>query len=147
MSRYAVSTSAHELEITTDRNEAERRYLRGKDDRIRIYELQGDLTFSGTESVLRRLRSSAKDFEVAILDLSRVDHVDEVSRSMFVGASQNLKGVQRSSVVFDPDGVVMRTHSHAPEPSRGGEDVVSTMAEALERAEDFLLKLLAVDEF
>lgn len=137
--------SAQELDITTDRNEAERRYLRGKHDRIRIFELQGDLTFSGTESVLRRLRSSAKEFEVAILDMSRVDHVDEVSRSMFVGASQNLQGAQHSAVIVDPDGVVIRPHSHASEPARGAEYVVTTMHEALARAEDFLLKL-AVDE-
>ncbi|MCZ4550198.1 glutaminase A [Gordonia rubripertincta] len=137
--------SAHELHITTDRSDSERRYLHGKHDRIRIYELQGDLTFSGTESVLRRLRSSATEFEVAILDLSRVDHVDEVSRSMFVGASQNLRGLQRSAVIVDPDGVVIKRHSHASEPARGAQFVVTTMHEALTRAEDFLLKL-AVEE-
>lgn len=132
--------NAHELELTTDRSESERRYLRGKRDRIRIYELQGDLTFSGTESVLRRLRSSAREFEVAILDMTRVDHVDEVSRAMFVRASQNLEGAERSAVIVDPDGVVVRLRSHASEHGRGAEYVVATMFEALVRAEDFLLK-------
>ncbi|WP_110471686.1 glutaminase A [Williamsia limnetica] len=133
--------TAAELDIDTDRTDAERRYLRGKRDRIRIFELQGDLTFSGTESVLRRLRATAKEFEVAILDMTRVDHVDQVSRSMFVGASRNLKGVQRSAVIVDPDGVVVRRSAHRTEPGPGIEFVVTTMAEAVARAEDFLLKL------
>lgn len=137
--------NGRELDIDTDRNEIEERYLRTKRDRIRIFELQGDLTFSGTESVLRRLRSSAKDFDVAILDMSRVDHVDQVSRSMFVGASANLKGAQRTAVIVDPDGVVVRPKAHRSEPVVGIEFVVKTMAEALARAEDFFLKL-AVDE-
>ncbi|WP_207839454.1 glutaminase A [Williamsia soli] len=142
--------TAAELDIDTDRpdtdrTDTERRYLRGKRDRIRIFELQGDLTFSGTESVLRRLRATAQEFEVAILDMTRVDHVDEVSRSMFVGASRNLKGAQRSAVIVDPDGVVVRRSAHRSEPGPGLEYVVTTMHEALIRAEDFLLKL-AVEE-
>jgi glutaminase len=136
--------SAHEVDVVTDRSEQERRYLQGKRDRIRVFELQGDLTFSGTESVLRRLRASAANFEVAILDMTRVDHIDQVSRSMFIGASRNIVDVERTAVIVDPDGVVVRPNAHVSEPGPGAEYVVSTMAEAIERAEDFLLKL-AID--
>jgi glutaminase len=136
--------SAHEVDVVTERTDHERRYLHGKRDRIRIFELQGDLTFSGTESVLRRLRASAADFDVAILDMTRVDHIDQVSRSMFIGASENIKDAARTAVIVDPDGVVVRPNAHVSEPGRGAEYVVTTMAEAIERSEDFLLKL-AID--
>ena len=136
--------SAREIDIVSDRSDHERRYLNGQRDRIRIYELQGDLTFSGTESVLRRLRAAVAEFDVAILDMSRVDHVDQVSRSMFSGASENINGAARTAVIVDPDGVVVRRNAHVAEPSPGAEYVVTTMVEAITRAEDFLLKV-AVD--
>ena len=136
--------SAREIDIVSDRSDHERRYLNGQRDRIRIYELQGDLTFSGTESVLRRLRAAVAEFDVAILDMSRVDHVDQVSRSMFSGASENINGAARTAVIVDPDGVVVRRNAHVAEPSPGAEYVVTTMREAITRAEDFLLKV-AVD--
>jgi glutaminase len=41
----------------------------------------------------------------------------------------------------DPDGVVVRRSAHRTEPGPGIEFVVTTMAEAVARAEDFLLKL------
>jgi glutaminase len=136
---------AEELDITTDRTPEERRFLNGKRHRIRVYELQGDLTFSGMESVLRRLRASASSFDVAILDMSRVDQVDEVSRAMLVGSSQNLRASGRDGVIYDPDSVVVQKGSHASEARRGAESVVQTLAEALAHAEDSLLKQ-AIDQ-
>jgi len=142
-SRSAVRSfrNAEDFEVATDRNEFERHFLRGKRDRIRIYELQGDLTFSGTESVLRRIRSAAQEFDVVILDMSRVDQVDEVSRTMFLGASKNLENVERTAVVVDPDGIVLRRHAHEAQRAPQLDYVVKSMAEALAEAEDFLLKI------
>lgn len=142
-SRVAVRShyDAEELDIVTDRTPEERRYLNAKRNRIRVYELQGDLTFSGMESVLRRLRASVSSFDVAILDMSRVDQIDEVSRAMLVSSSQNLRASGRDGVIFDPDSVVIQKGAHASEARRGAESVVQTMTEALARAEDSLLEM------
>lgn len=40
---------------------------------IRVYEIQGDLLFAGAEQVLRTVGRESAGFDVAILEVSRVD--------------------------------------------------------------------------
>jgi glutaminase len=49
-------------------------------------------------------------------------------------------------VIVDPDGVVVRRNAHVSEPGPGAEYVVSSMTDAIARAEDFQLKA-AVDRY
>jgi glutaminase len=65
---------------------------------------------------------------------------------MFVGAGENMKGAERTAVIVDPDGVVVRRNAHVSEPGPGAEYVVSSMTDAIARAEDFQLKA-AVDRY
>ena len=43
------------------------------DDSVRVYEVHGDLLFAGAEQVMRTVTVKADRFDVAILDVSRVD--------------------------------------------------------------------------
>ena len=48
---------------------------------MRVYELHGDLLFAGTEQVLRRVEGEKDDFDVAILDVTRVDTINNAARA------------------------------------------------------------------
>ncbi|GAA1462582.1 glutaminase [Williamsia maris] len=136
----------HELEVGTDRSTVEQVYLRAHRDRIRVLELQGDLTFSGTESVVRRVESIRADSEVIIVELRRVGIIDEVSRRMLIGLRRSLREDGKEWVIVDPDGILVgmdrRSRERLPaNPSEAA--ITSTMAEAVEVAEDVLLKQAA----
>src|SRR5206468_1916877 len=45
-------------------------------DRVRVYELQGDLVFSALESVVRHVVETSTATDIAVLDMRRVTRVD-----------------------------------------------------------------------
>lgn len=144
-----------EFEIGEEWDQRERGYLRTCRDRVRVYELQGDLTFSGAESALRRLDTDAASYDVAIVDISRIGIIDPVARTMVLNFRRSVDGRQRRMLVVDPDGVVrasVERHRHdlrapnlgAPESIRGLDpelpNVYSSLADAIADAEAFQLK-------
>ena len=46
----------------------------------RVYELHGDLLFAGAEQVLRTVERESGDFDVAILEVSRIDDINDAGR-------------------------------------------------------------------
>lgn len=144
-----------EFEVGADWGERERSFLRTCRDRVRVYELQGDLTFSGAESAMRRLESDIDAFEAAIVDLSRIDAIDPVARTMLLTFKHTLESRGQLGLVVDPDSVLKASverhrHDHispdlvAPEALRGFDPTLphvhSTMDAAVADAEAFQLK-------
>ncbi|MCX6467753.1 MAG: glutaminase A [Corynebacteriales bacterium] len=132
----------HELDLGAGRSEVERAYLRAHRHRVRVLELQGDLTFSGAESVVRRVESLRPDADVILIDLTRVGVIDDVSRRFIVGLRATLLADDTEWVIVDPDGVV-DAGARQTARSAAADAPVSSMAEAIERAEDILLKRAA----
>ncbi|WP_328359115.1 glutaminase A [Mycobacterium sp. NBC_00419] len=92
---------------------------------IRVYELHGDLMFAGAEQVARIVDREAADFEVAIVDVTRTDDINDSARALLAGMSQELRDAGKLGFVVDPDRVVIR-------PDRGFDDVVfSTVEDAV----------------
>lgn len=99
---------------------------------IRVYELHGDLMFAGVEQVARTVQRNVADFEVAIVDVTRVDDINDSARDLLAGVSRALRDAGKQGFVVDPDRVVIR-------PDRGYDDVVfSTVGDALATAERVL---------
>ncbi|MGU3294149.1 glutaminase A [Williamsia sp. M5A3_1d] len=133
----------HELDLGAGRSEVERAYLRAHRHRVRVLELQGDLTFSGAESVVRRVETLRADSDVIVIDLTRVGVIDDVSRRFIVGLRATLLADDTEWVIVDPDGVVAAPGPKTVRPNASTDAPVSSMAEATERAEDILLKRAA----
>lgn len=95
-----------DFDIGAEFSERERGYLRTCRDRVLVYELQGDLTFAGAESAIRRLETDLDRFDVAIIDISRVDVIDPVARVMMLGLKYRVDQHDKLVIVVDPDGIV-----------------------------------------
>lgn len=78
---------------------------------IRVYETHGDLLFSGAEQVVRTVDRDKAHFDVAILDVSRVDDIDDAARGLLSGMSAALRAHGKNGYLVDPDGIVVRTDS------------------------------------
>ncbi|PRC45997.1 glutaminase A, partial [Mycobacterium sp. ITM-2017-0098] len=75
---------------------------------IRVYETHGDLLFSGAEQVVRRVDRERDNFGIAILDVSRVDDIDDAARALLAGMSAALRAEGKDGYLVDPDGIVIR---------------------------------------
>jgi glutaminase len=78
-------------------------------DGIRVYQTHGDLLFSGAEQVLRIVDRERDGFEVAIMDVSRVDDIDDAARALLSGMSAALRAEGKVGYLVDPDGIVIRS--------------------------------------
>ncbi len=78
-------------------------------DGIRVYQTHGDLLFSGAEQVLRFVDRERYGFEVAIMDVSRVDDIDDAARALLSGMSAALRAEGKVGYLVDPDGMVIRS--------------------------------------
>ncbi|MGV9803456.1 glutaminase A [Mycobacterium sp. NPDC003449] len=85
---------------------------------VRVYEVQGDLLFAGAEQVLRTVAHQMDRYQVAILEVSRVDDIDDAARRMLTGMRAGLTAAGRESYLVDPDGRVV------PVSRRGEYDAV-----------------------
>ncbi len=99
---------------------------------IRVYEMHGDLMFAGAEKVLRTIERDSEDLAVGILDVTRVDTINDPARALLAGMSSSLNAAGKKGFVVDPDGAVIR-------PGRGFDDVVfRTLDSAVRAAEEWL---------
>jgi glutaminase len=78
---------------------------------VRVYELHGDLLFAGTEQVLRRVEGEKDDFDVAILDVTRVDTINDAARGLLAGMQATLSSVGKKGLLVDPDNAVVRAEN------------------------------------
>lgn len=77
--------------------------------RVRVYEAHGDLLFSGAEQVVRTVDRDSDTFDVAILDVARVDDIDDAARALLAGMSAELRTQGKVGYLVDPDGIVLST--------------------------------------
>ncbi|HLS93901.1 MAG TPA: glutaminase [Microbacterium sp.] len=73
-----------------------------------IYELQGDLVFSSTEALIRRLVEDPPATRRVVFDLDRVDEVEDVARRMSLGAAHSLIEDGHALTILDDRGVLGR---------------------------------------
>jgi len=78
-------------------------------DNVRVYETHGDLLFCGAEQVVRTVDRERDIFDVAILDVSRVDDIDDAARGLLLGMSAMLRAQGKVGYLVDPEGIVIRT--------------------------------------
>lgn len=81
------------------RGEEEVDLLRKFGDRIHIYELQGELTFTSTEIVVRDMGKSLDSMEFAILDMKRVVTIDDAARKLFLDLARSM-AAKNIQVIF-----------------------------------------------
>lgn len=80
--------------------------LRDHGHRARVVELNGDLLFAGTESMVRELSTLADEVELIILDLRRVDEVADVSLRLLAQVREDLVAEGRELVLIDAEGTL-----------------------------------------
>ncbi|MFD4295490.1 glutaminase A [Rhodococcus sp. NPDC058505] len=117
------------------RTPAERAALAEHGARARVYELHGDLLFSGAESAVRAVGSRVSGLDAVVVDLRRVDEVGAVGRRMFADLRADLAGRGCGCAFVDPDGHLGVTASSVDRSDRTYADLDS----ALEWAETELL--------
>lgn len=102
-------------------------------DRVRVYELHGDLMFAGAERAARIVDREADDFDVAIIDVTRIDTINDAARELLAGMSAALREAGKQGLVVDPDRVVIR-------PDRGYDDIVFTTIEDAQATAERVLR-------
>jgi len=144
------SYDIREVPSGTPRDDRAESILRARRDRVRVYDLQGPLTFTSMESVLQRLDADAQRFDAAILNLERVESADRLSRGMLFGLRAQLQSNDRLGFVVDPDRVLSQEAGAwtldavrqgklmaAVESARN--HIYRSLPEAVSAAEDFLI--------
>ena len=105
---------------------------------VRVFELHGDLLFAGAEQVLRTIERESGDFDVAILEVSRIDDINDASRGMLAGMRSTLTAAGKEGYLVDPDNKVV--HPSTP----GGFDtlVYGTVEDAISAAQNLRWRTL-----
>lgn len=80
-------------------------------DRVRVYETHGDLLFCGAEQVVRTVDRDCDAFDVAILDVARIDDIDDAARALLAGMSAELQVRGKVGYIVDPDGIFIGSDS------------------------------------
>ena len=127
------------------RPEEEAQLLREHGERIRLFEIQGNVTFGPAERVVRELLAGADTAFAYILDFSRVPQLDVVSSRLFLDTFEALAAqgiwvhVTRSHHVSILKRSARRRHGDAPPARLAWENDADT---ALEFCENRLLETL-----
>lgn len=101
-------------------------------DGVRVYEMHGDLMFAGAEKVLRTIDRDSAEVSVVILDVTRVDTINDPARALLASMSATLRAAGKQGFLVDPDSAVIL-------PDRGYDDVVfGTIDDALAAAQEWL---------
>ncbi|OBI65325.1 glutaminase A [Mycolicibacterium fortuitum] len=74
---------------------------------VRVYEVHGDLLFAGAEQVLRTAERDRDSYDVAVLDVTRVDDINDAARAMLTGMRAHLAAGGKEAYLVDPDGRVV----------------------------------------
>ncbi len=121
----------HFMNVSREERMTIRAVYQARED-VRVYEMHGDLMFAGAEKVLRTIDRDCDDLTVAILDVTRVDTINDPARELLAGMSAALQASGKQGLVVDPDSAVVR-------PGRGFDHMVfRTLDDALAAAENWL---------
>jgi glutaminase len=83
------------------RDERQRAHLDAIGDRVRAYDLQGDLVFSVIEALIGRMVDAQPHLRFAIVDIQRVTRIDEWVAGVFAGLVLELAASGRGVVFVD----------------------------------------------
>ncbi len=125
---------------------AERELLSQHGARVRVYELQGELTIGATESLVHEVLDELAGVEVLILDLARVVNVDQAAARLLADLARDLTAQGRTILVpgaSDKYGFVRLVAQVWPQSQDLGVFQFKDSDHALEWAEDRLLAALA----
>ena len=75
-----------------------------------VYEIHGDLLFAGSEQVIRTVSRESGQFEGAIVDVCRLDNLNDPARELLASMGSALREAGKAGFLVDPDSAVIRTH-------------------------------------
>jgi len=81
------------------RDEDDSQLLDADGARVRVYELQGDLTFAAVEALVQRIVDAADGTDQVVIDVGRVTGVDECARRLLCDLGSTLTGAGRSLAI------------------------------------------------
>jgi glutaminase len=122
------------------RNDEAADVLRQHGHRARVIELNGDLLFAGTESMVRELSALEDGVEVVILDLRRTDQVSAVALRMLEKAREGMAETGRELVLVEADGSVAEALGQSPGQTEGALASFASRSAAVEYCENRLLE-------
>ncbi|WUC07962.1 glutaminase A [Nocardia sp. NBC_00565] len=96
---YSVAEVPSRLQRTTD----EMAVLSAHGHRARVYELHGDLLFSGAERAVRAIEEQSRELEALVVDLRRVGEVSAIAVRMIDALQQELAAAGCRVAIVDPD--------------------------------------------
>lgn len=120
------------------RSEVEQETLAAVGGRARVYELHGDLLFSGAETAVREIGNLDDELDALIIDVRAVDEVGDIARSMFDDLRADLADHGCVASLVDPRGVLGRATSSIAADDPSGR-VYSTLGSAVQWAEELVL--------
>lgn len=143
--QYSIADSPSRRRRTGDEQET----LAAEGNRVRVFELHGDLLFSAAESVVRAVGNATARvaatpdtghrLDAVVLDMRRVDDVGDVARSMLDRLAECLRADGCAAAFVDPNSVMAHTVSSLTD--RGGTGRVFTdLDSALQWAEGTVLE-------
>lgn len=97
-STIRLKFTAAEFNSSRVRTAAERQVLRDSGSRVRVWQLQGHLTFPTVEVIIRDILAHAHETDDAILDLRRVLTVNECACGMLYQLLRNFVGSGRTLI-------------------------------------------------
>ncbi len=137
--RYTVA----EAPSRRRRSEVEQEALDRIGGRARVYELHGDLLFSGAETAVREIGNLDEELDALVLDVRGVDDVGDVARGMFEALRDQLSARGCRASLVDPRAVMGRMASSVDPDAPGGR-VFCDLGSAIEWAEELLLERYCV---
>ncbi|SNS24610.1 glutaminase A [Rhodococcoides kyotonense] len=132
--RYTVA----EAPSRKRRSEIEQDALARFGHRARVYELHGDLLFSGAETAVREIGTLDEDLDALVLDVRGVDDVSDIARSMFDDLSTQLGKKGCHAAFVDPRGVLGHATSSI-DPNDPGGRVFADLGSGVRWAEERVL--------
>jgi glutaminase len=124
------------------RNATERAVLDAAGARVRVYRLQGDLSFAALEAVVRRIVEATPGVDLVVLDLERVTLLETCALPLASALLRDLRGVKKELVLVGVQhhGTFVRAlEESAASHETGPVRVFSDLDSALEWCEGRLL--------
>lgn len=129
--RLSGDMGMHLMDVAQEGRSALRgSYVSEGEDAVTVYEMQGDLRFSGAETVVRAIAEADHTTTRVALDLTWVYRLHDVGRRMLLECVRRLELDGRGVLVIDPE------HTLPPAGSSDGLHVVDSLEEVVARGTD-----------
>jgi glutaminase len=138
-----VQYDASTVRSRRERSQIELEALRTHGTRIQVYELQGELRFGATESIVQQILEGSEAFEFVVVDLKRVFELDHATREIFARLCQAMAALGKPILfAHTREHYRFRRHllQHFPDAERQPLLMFDDVDRALEWCEDALLR-------